>query len=236
MMSQQQNQNLPAVLQSLLQQTGFGAGVKPFSLRQYVLASRHRNLLQNWPFHEKHLKLCLEHGLEEVLPPLGPQTSLSEPDSPNLMHSSSDGNSNKKEEADSCKAEVPHLHGYHPQTVQNECDYKVKEGNQHHCSNVSANLSQPAYKCTLPSSTHHAYKRSPLLPSSKAVKDKCRRHKGRCKKRSMVDILAVARHSTLEEIHRMNKFYYAETVIEGCQQKGVKIHVEKVGVKMHMML
>jgi len=33
MMSQQQNQNLPAVLQSLLQQTGFGAGVKPFSLR-----------------------------------------------------------------------------------------------------------------------------------------------------------------------------------------------------------
>lgn len=228
-MSQQQNQNLPAVPQSLLQQTGFGAGVKPFSLRQYVLASRHRNLLQNWPFHEKHLKLCLEHGLKEVLPPLGPQTSLSEPD-PNLMHSSSDGNSNKKEEeADSCKAEVPHLYGYHPQTVQNDTDYKVKEGNQHHCSNVSANLSQPAYTCTLPSSTHHAYKRSPLLPSSKAVKDKCRRHKGRCKKRSMVDILAVARHSTLEEIHRMNKFYYAETVIEGCQQKGGENSCRKDG-------
>jgi len=191
--------------------------------RQYVLASRHRNVLQNWPFHEKHLKLCLKHGLKEkeVLPPLGLQASLSEPlkDSSNLVYSSSDGNNNnKKEEADSCKAEVPHLYGYHSQTIQNDCDYKVKEGNQHNSCNISANLSEPAYTCTLPSSTH-AHKRSPLLPPpSKAVKDKCRRHKGRCKKRSMVDILAVARHSTLDEIHMMNKFYYAETVIEGCQQ------------------
>ncbi|BAT93567.1 uncharacterized protein HKW66_Vig0199560 [Vigna angularis] len=220
MMSQQQNRNrnLPAAPQSLLRQTGFGDGVKPFSLRQYVLASRHRNFFQNWPFHEKFLQLCLKHGLEEkeVLPPFGSQTSLTEPlkDSPNLMHSSSDDNDNNDEkEADSCKAE----YDYHPQTTKNDCDYKVKEGNQQNC-NISANLSQSAYTCNLPSSTH-AHKISPLMPPpSKKVKDKCRRHKGRCKKRSMVDILAVARHTTLEEIHRMNKFYYPETVIEEYQQ------------------
>ncbi|XP_027935222.1 uncharacterized protein LOC114190508 [Vigna unguiculata] len=209
MMSQQQNQNLPAVPQSLLQQTGFEDAVKPFSLRQYVLASRHRNFFQNWPFHEKHLWLCLKHGLKEkeVLPPFGSQTSLTEPlkDSANLMHySSSDNNNNSKKEADSCKAE----YDYHPQAMKNDCDYKVKEGNEQHCSNISANLSQP--------SSTHAHKISSLM--QKAVKDKCRRRKGRCKKRSMVDILAVARHSTLEEIHMMNKFYYAETKIEEYQQ------------------
>ncbi|CAJ1977762.1 unnamed protein product [Sphenostylis stenocarpa] len=233
MMSHQQNQNLPAAPQSLIQQTGFVAGVKPFSIRQYVLASRHINFLQNWPFHENHLQVCLKHGLgeKEVFPPLGRRTSLTEPhkDSPNLMHSSNDNNNNNNnynnnKEGDSCKAEVPNLNDYHPQNIKNECDYKVsnhpsshEEGNQHNCSHISANLSHPAYTCSLPSSTH-AHNRSPLLPPSKAVKDKCRRRKGRCKKRSMVDILAVARHSTLEEIHMMNKFYYAETVIEGCQQ------------------
>ncbi|TKY50603.1 hypothetical protein E2542_SST22107 [Spatholobus suberectus] len=221
MMSQQQNQNLPTVSQSLLQQTGSEADVKPFSIRQYVLASRHRSILRNWPFHEKHLQLCLKHGLKEALPPFRRQTLLAEPlkGCSNLIHSRDDNN----KEADSCKAEVPHLIDDHPQNVKNECDYKVtnhpsshEEGNQHNCS-ISANLSQPADTCTLPSSTH-VHKSSSLLPSFKAVKDRRRRRRGRCKKRSMADILAIARHSTLEEIHRMNKFCYTETVIEGCQQ------------------
>ncbi|KAG4395572.1 hypothetical protein AAZX31_20G228400 [Glycine max] len=223
-MSQQQNQNLPAVSQSLLQQTVSGADVKPFSIRQYVIASRHINILHNWPFHEKHLQLCLNHGLKEVLPPFGRQTSPAESlqGCSNLMQSLDD---NDNKEADFCKAEVPHLiDDDHPQSTNNECVYKVtnhtsaheeaSHSNQLNCS-ISDNLSQPAANtCTLPSSTHA----SKSLPSSKAVKDKRKRRKWRCKKRSMVDILAVARHTTLEEIHRMNKFYYAETVIKGCQQ------------------
>lgn len=218
-MSQQQNQNLPT--QSLLQQTGFEADAKPFSISQYVLASRHRNILHNWPFHEKHLQLCFKHGIKEVLPPFGRKFSLAEifEGCSNLMYSQNDNN----KEADSCKAEVPHVIDDQPKSFKNECDYKVtnhpsshEEGNQHNCS-VSANLSQPADKCTLQSSTH-VHRSSLVLSSSKAVKDRRRRRKGRCKKRSMEDILAVARHTTLEEIHRMNKFFYADTVIEKCQQ------------------
>ncbi|TKY50602.1 hypothetical protein E2542_SST22106 [Spatholobus suberectus] len=218
-MSHQQDQNLPTVSQSLLQQTGSEVDVKPFSIRQYVLASRHRSILRNWPFHEKHLQLCLKHGLKEVLPPFRRQILVAEPlkGCSNLMHSQNDNN----KEADFCKAEVPHLIDDQPPNIKNEGGYKVtnhpssyEERNQHNCSNISANLSQPADTSTLQSSTH-VHK---SLPSFKAVKDKRRRRRGRCKKRSMVDILAVARHSTLEEIHRMNKFCYAETVIEGCQQ------------------
>ncbi|KAG4398181.1 hypothetical protein AAZX31_10G278300 [Glycine max] len=224
-MSQQQNQNqnLPAVSQSLPQQTVSEADVKPFSIRQYVLASRHINILHNWPFPEKHLQLCFKDGLKEVLPPFGGQTSLDEPlkGCSNLMHSLNDNN----KEADSCIAEVPHLidDDHRQSTTNNECVYKVtnhpsshgeeNHSNQHSCS-ISDNLSQPADTCTLLSSIHV----SKSLPSSKEVKDKRKKRKGRCKKRSMVDILAVAQHSTLEEIHRMNKFYYAETVINGCQQ------------------
>ncbi|KHN37302.1 uncharacterized protein LOC114370996 [Glycine soja] len=206
MMSQQQN--LSSVSQSLLQQTISGADVKPFSIRQCVLASRHTNILQSWPFHEKHLQLCLNQGLKEVLPPFGRQTSPAESlqgCSNFLMHFR---NVNDDKEPDFCKAEEV------PQNIKNEyCDYKVtnqpsshEEGNQQH-------------KCGI-SSSSNVHKSNPvvLLPPSKAVKDKRRRRRGRCKKRSIVDILAEARHSTLEEIHRMNKFYYDATVIEGCQQ------------------
>ncbi|XP_027365485.1 uncharacterized protein LOC113872262 [Abrus precatorius] len=215
MMSQQQN--LPTVSQSLQQQTGSEADVKPFSIRQYVLASRHRSIFHSWPFHEKYLQMCLKHGLRDVLPPLGRQTSLPEPlkGCSNLMDSRNDS-----KEADFCKPEVPHIIDDHKRNIKNECDYKVtnhitsshEEGNQHSC-NVSANLSQPTDTYST-----HVHKSTPLFPSCKAVKDKRRRRKGRCKKRSMVDILAVARHCTLEEIYRMNKFCYAETVVDGYQQ------------------
>ncbi|XP_061357964.1 uncharacterized protein LOC133302227 [Gastrolobium bilobum] len=229
MMSQQQN---PAtVSQSLLQQTGSEADIKPFSIRQYVLASRHRSILHSWPFPEKYLQMCLNRGLRDVLPPFGRQTSLAE----SLKGCS---NSmllrNDSKEVDCCKTEEHHLIE-HPQNIKNECDlfsdgerYKVttnhnrdcpsshEEGNQHNCG-VSVNLSQSADTFTLPSSVN-VHKNSSSLALSKVTKDKRRRRRGRCKKRSMVDILAVARHCTLEEIYRMNKFSFTETVIEGCQQ------------------
>ncbi|XP_027933836.1 uncharacterized protein LOC114189473 [Vigna unguiculata] len=160
--NQNQNQNLPVVPQS-------GAAVKPFSIRQYVLASRHRNISQNWPFEEKHFQLCLKIGvkLEDLLPLIEPgKTSQENPvKGCSKMHSSNDDNS---KETDSCNAEEP-------QDIDDQCNLKV--------------INQ--------------FKR--------------RRRKGKCKKRSMVDILAVARYSTSEEIHEMNKFCDAETVIEECQ-------------------
>ncbi|ESW14664.1 hypothetical protein PHAVU_007G006800 [Phaseolus vulgaris] len=207
-MSQHQNQNLPLVLQS-------GAGVKPFSIRQYVLACRHRNISQNWPYEEKHLQLCLKSGLmeKEMLPPL--EQGKASHDEPlkgfSKMHSPNDNNYNK--ETDSCNAEVP-------QDIDDECNYKVSN-HPHEEGNYSnhQNACNDSAKCTLSSSTNF-HDNSPLLPPSKAVKYKRKRGKGKCKKRFMVDILAVAQHSTLEEIDGVKKFCYAETVVvEGFMQK-----------------
>ncbi|GMH18638.1 hypothetical protein Nepgr_020479 [Nepenthes gracilis] len=45
------------------------ADTKPFCLRRYVLISRQKDLSQSWPFPEKYLKMCLRHGIVDVLPP-----------------------------------------------------------------------------------------------------------------------------------------------------------------------
>ncbi|QCE05721.1 hypothetical protein DEO72_LG9g726 [Vigna unguiculata] len=203
-----QHQNLPLVPKSE------EAGVKPFAIRQYVLACRHRNISLNWPYEEKHLQLCLKSGLreKELLPPLEPdKASHDEPVKGfSKMHSP---NGNKNKETDSCNAEVPQ-----------KCNYKVsnhpsphEEGNYSNYHNDSAKFSQPEETRTLSDSTNF-HDKSPLLPPSKTVKCKRRRRKGKCKKRLMVDILAMAQHSSLEEIDAMNKFFYAETVVEGFQQ------------------
>ncbi|KAL3851071.1 hypothetical protein ACJIZ3_012953 [Penstemon smallii] len=40
-----------------------------FSIRDYVFSSRGKDIKNNWPFSEKNLKLCLNHGVKDVLPP-----------------------------------------------------------------------------------------------------------------------------------------------------------------------
>ncbi|XP_057249192.1 uncharacterized protein LOC104889696 isoform X2 [Beta vulgaris subsp. vulgaris] len=41
-----------------------------FSMRQYVLLSRQKDIFKSWPFAEKYLRLCLKYGVTNVLPPL----------------------------------------------------------------------------------------------------------------------------------------------------------------------
>lgn len=174
--------------------------------RQYVLACRDRNISQNWPYEEKHLQLCLKSGVmeKELLPPLEPgKASHDEPlNGFSKMHPPNDNNS---KETDSCIAEVPQ-----------ECNYKVSN-HQPSSQEEAAKLSQPEETCSLSGSTNLHNNSLPL----KTVKCKRRRRKGKCKKRFMVDILAMAQHSTLEEIDGMNKFFYAQTVVEGCHEQAV---------------
>jgi len=143
---------------------------------------------------------------KELLPPLEPGKA-SHDEHFYKMHSPNDDNN--KETDSYCNAEVP-------QDIDDECNYKVSN---HPSSHEEGNYSNHQNTCTLSSSTNFP-NNSPQLPSSKAVKYKRKRRKGKCKKRFMEDILAVARHSTLEEIDGVKKFYYAETVVaEGCQQE-----------------
>lgn len=216
-MSQQQNP--PSVSQSQLPQmdsenTNTEADVKPFSfsIRQYAYASRQKDIFNSWPFPEEYLHMCVNQGItiKDVLPPM----PLAEPlnGCSNLMHL---GDVSK--DSNFCKAEVPHLIE-HPQNIKNECHllsngerYKVTDHNQ-----------------DSPSSPNHVHMSSPTLASFKAMKDKRKRGRGRCKKRSMVDILATARHCTLEEINKMNQFCYTDhTVIEGSQQINGRGFIQK---------
>uniref|UniRef100_A0A7N0TY30 Uncharacterized protein n=1 Tax=Kalanchoe fedtschenkoi TaxID=63787 RepID=A0A7N0TY30_KALFE len=49
--------------------------VRNFSIRDFVLAARSKDIGTNWPFPDKHLKLCLKHGVKNLLPPFQSKTS-----------------------------------------------------------------------------------------------------------------------------------------------------------------
>ncbi|XP_068637711.1 uncharacterized protein [Aristolochia californica] len=48
----------------------------PFSIRNYVFASRSKDIGTNWPFPPQFLQLCLKHGVKELLPPFEPPDSV----------------------------------------------------------------------------------------------------------------------------------------------------------------
>ncbi|KAI3898386.1 hypothetical protein MKW92_020330 [Papaver armeniacum] len=47
-----------------------------FSIRDYVLAARDKNISRNWPFPEKYLQTCMIHGVSKVLPPFDSHKSV----------------------------------------------------------------------------------------------------------------------------------------------------------------
>lgn len=46
--------------------------------RNYVFGARSKDINKNWPFSQKHLQLCLKHGLKDVLPPFQSLDSVRE--------------------------------------------------------------------------------------------------------------------------------------------------------------
>ncbi|KAI3890246.1 hypothetical protein MKX03_021250 [Papaver bracteatum] len=47
-----------------------------FSIRDYVLAARDKNISRNWPFPEKYLQTCMIYGVSKVLPPFDSHKSV----------------------------------------------------------------------------------------------------------------------------------------------------------------
>ncbi|XP_059666614.1 uncharacterized protein LOC132312308 isoform X2 [Cornus florida] len=47
-----------------------------FSIRDYVVSSRSKDIQTNWPFSQKSLQLCLKHGVKDLLPPFQPLDSV----------------------------------------------------------------------------------------------------------------------------------------------------------------
>jgi hypothetical protein len=145
--------------------------------------------------------MFLNHGLKDVLPPFESFKGCSS----NLVNYSPNGHDIKELAHELCKAELvqqEHVE-QNQQNIKNEFHLLMSqygEGNQLPNCNVSVNFSEPI----------HVHKSLPSLVSSRVMKDKRKRRKGRCKKRSMVDILAVARHC-----------YTDQTVTEAYQNKNI---------------
>ncbi|KAL3637576.1 hypothetical protein CASFOL_018744 [Castilleja foliolosa] len=55
-----------------------------FSIRGYVYKTRDKDIKTNWPFSRKSLKLCLNNGIKDVLPPFETIESVRNPFSANL--------------------------------------------------------------------------------------------------------------------------------------------------------
>ncbi|KAI4334847.1 hypothetical protein L6164_013556 [Bauhinia variegata] len=226
MLSQQQNPvGVSRSLQQEMSSNGINteADIKPFSIRQFVVSSRQKNIFVCWPFTEKYLQLCLNHGLKDVLPPIELPTKFAESikDSSNL-DCCQDGNN-----AYICKVEKPYLIEQQ-QNIKSELDFssneerskvtsRDEEGSPQNC-NVFSFVSPEADTFTKPSSglIHKGMQR---LSSCKRKKHKWRRRKGKfCKKKSMTEILAAAKHCTLEDLQRINELCYIGTGIEACHQ------------------
>jgi hypothetical protein len=130
--------------------------------------------------------MCLNHGLKDVLPPFESFKGCSS----NLVKYSPNAHDSKELAHELCNAELveqEHVE-QNQQNIKNECNLLMShgEGNLLPNYNVSVNFSESI----------HVHKSLPSLVSSREMKDKRKRRKGRCKKRSMVDILAVARRCT----------------------------------------
>ncbi|CAL0316257.1 unnamed protein product [Lupinus luteus] len=160
------------------EKTNTEADNKPFSIRGYVFSWRQKNMLNSWPFSEKSLQMCLKEGLSinDILPPFHEPHNQG---SSNLLHLRHDDN----------KKDVNN----HSQNVTNECnllsnDASYEDGNQ------------PAEDAIiLLTSNDNVDASNPTLASLKARRiRKCKRGRGRRKIRLMRDILAEAKHCTLD--------------------------------------
>ncbi|KAI9114884.1 hypothetical protein K1719_013897 [Acacia pycnantha] len=236
MLAQQQNPH--AVSYSLQQQhieskemnSEGEADVNTFSIRQYVLACRQKGLVQSWPFPEKYLKMCLDRGLRNVLPPFGlsrsnKNNSVSESSSlnnngiirPNLNDPCDDEDYDDHQNVGFLKSELPHHHQVlleqkKEQNIVSLSDSGLLSNNEHRSKAIQEDgMISPA------DWVNQGSQIIGKCSSKSSGKLDRRRRTGRCKKRSMADILAEAKHCTLEEINRINQFSYAATgnIIEG---------------------
>ncbi|CAA3024075.1 Hypothetical predicted protein [Olea europaea subsp. europaea] len=66
-------------LQLDLLKSGFDYNTTKFSLRDYVFNTRSKDIQTNWPFSQENLKLCLKHGVKDLLPPFQSLDSVKNP-------------------------------------------------------------------------------------------------------------------------------------------------------------
>ncbi|XP_059448310.1 uncharacterized protein LOC132179587 [Corylus avellana] len=230
MLSQQQNP--PEISHSLHQQIGLNgngmqADIGSFSIRQFVLASRQNDILRSWPFPEKYLQICFKHGIRNVLPPLEPRDSAIQSLRGCAKFKFSEQDIEKTDSFDNKAPDSVEQE----KLVKDECDsYSHEELSKVSGQDCNLSLSSNSYKLEEKNSDIPSVdKNSKSQISSKGLRHKRKRYKGKRKKRSMVDILAIAKHCNLEDLHRINRILgcgSAKPPEHGGEQNGGMVDIE----------
>ncbi|OVA19094.1 hypothetical protein BVC80_9031g32 [Macleaya cordata] len=155
---------------------------KPFSIRDYVLVARQKDISQNWPFPDKYLQTCMKHGITKLLPPFESCNFARNP-----SYREEENSSSAKED----KAIISSINKSCVEFDRKEEIIKVY--------NIDVSTSS-----TKPSFNNQMDQCLTAVPSSKRLKSKRKKRKRKRKKRSMVDICAKARPCTLEELDKIN--------------------------------
>ncbi|KAF5465189.1 hypothetical protein F2P56_015218 [Juglans regia] len=224
-----QQQNPPETSHSLQQKNclddkSLERDIQSFSIRQYALASRQNDIYCSWPFPEKYLQICFKHGIHNVLPPFEPRGSaiLS------LRQGASFKSSGKDNEKDNSFDDKVQDFVGQEKHFKYECDSysyeeisklssqdchlslssscKLEESN-HITSDLASSVivSKVQPSITMPSLHLDVDQNSQSQTFTKMLMHKLKRRKGKRKKRSMVDILAVANNCTLQDLYRINR-------------------------------
>ncbi|XP_042510874.1 uncharacterized protein LOC122086207 [Macadamia integrifolia] len=202
---------------------------KPFSIRQYVLQARQKDISNNWPFPDEYLKVCLKHGVSGVLPPFEPCDTIR-----NLCHKKDVGqNSATKENSDVGFIDQHSTWNYgiednlevagsaymdaamfevskkvsHLSINCNKLEHGEGQGLGSNCVKHLL-VSKDNTSNSNPSLNHHRDQIVVALPS-KAFRNKKQKHKGKPKKRLLVDILAEAKPCIFKDNHGLKESNWA---------------------------
>ncbi|KAF5199410.1 Fanconi-associated nuclease 1-like protein [Thalictrum thalictroides] len=196
---------------------------KPFSIRKYVFEARDQDISHNWPFCEKHLQVCVKHGINRLLPPFDSRDSeiynsfkehiqSSCADEENA-HIGSNNNSfletSRQKQLDQVVSPVCMDEAVSEITKQMSPLSVSKKTNKHDDSGVSSDIALHPIDMEVPTSTlkanfnYHTDQCLSELPSTKSLSKIRRKHKGKHKKRSIVEIYAEASPCTLEDLPKM---------------------------------
>lgn len=221
-----------------------------FHCRQYVLASRQKDIFHCWPFPKKYLQICLKHGIKNVLPPLEPHHLAIQSLRGSRCSNSSQQN---KENAGGSSQRVHQIIEEQDQFLNDESKFKSDETISkiwspdfhlsHSCnsdkhegvdphlgSDVASDsiISRDQPSANIPSSLFHVDDPcNKTMSLTKRLRLKRKRHKGKGKhkKKSMVDILTVAKPCTEEDLCRINRLYdsYGKQPLEHSIEGGKQI-------------
>ncbi|XVE81181.1 hypothetical protein DITRI_Ditri15bG0042200 [Diplodiscus trichospermus] len=209
----------------------------PFSIRQFVVASRRKDIFHCWPFPQKYLQICLKHGIDNVLPPFEPcnpavqtTTTCSQQDKENVSfeNKARDIIVQEKLIEDQCNSDYDEViskapcHDCREIHLDNSCKHKDE-------SNFSSDYTSNYVRVQInQKSSSHLYVHQRInTVSPKKLRHKKRKHKGRQKKRSMVDILANATPCSLDDLYRRcNLINLSDDVDESTSR--LMAHVEDI--------